>query len=218
MLWRLQCLKYKTDQAADVKKLEKLNALFLSFMARGTDSSPGALPCAACVWPNTHYCVCDTEQRICCSRKRRPSRAALGAGRGAGRELQADSPLWLHQQQAASRVRGMREVGAAKDNQRGRARKDEDDHLRRTALSHCCCSASPEACVHSTITWLESAWGAQMPAARAARRPPCSPLAPPPRCLHAAASPTGRCRPPVVLHLAAQAAPVPCPCRVGLPP
>ena len=39
---RRQCLKYKTDQAADVRKLEKLNAAFLSLMARGPDVPYGA--------------------------------------------------------------------------------------------------------------------------------------------------------------------------------
>ena len=37
-----QCLKYKTDQAADLKKVEKMNALCLSLMGRGLDASPGA--------------------------------------------------------------------------------------------------------------------------------------------------------------------------------
>jgi hypothetical protein len=37
-----QCLKYKTDQAADLKKVEKLNALCLSLMGRGLGASPGA--------------------------------------------------------------------------------------------------------------------------------------------------------------------------------
>jgi hypothetical protein len=31
----LQCLKYKTDQQVDVKKMEKLNSLFFVLMARG---------------------------------------------------------------------------------------------------------------------------------------------------------------------------------------
>jgi len=39
---RAQCLKYKTDQAADLKKVEKLNALCLSLMGRGLDANPGA--------------------------------------------------------------------------------------------------------------------------------------------------------------------------------
>lgn len=30
-----QCLKYKTDQQADVKKMEKLNSLFFVLNARG---------------------------------------------------------------------------------------------------------------------------------------------------------------------------------------
>jgi hypothetical protein len=38
---RAQCLKYKTDQAADLKKVEKLNALCLSLMGRGLDANPG---------------------------------------------------------------------------------------------------------------------------------------------------------------------------------
>jgi hypothetical protein len=39
----LQCLKYKTDQQVDVKKMEKLNSLFFVLMARGEH------PTGACV-------------------------------------------------------------------------------------------------------------------------------------------------------------------------
>jgi signal recognition particle subunit SRP9 len=34
----LQCLQYKTDQQADLKKVEKLNNLFFALMAKGPDS------------------------------------------------------------------------------------------------------------------------------------------------------------------------------------
>jgi hypothetical protein len=37
-----QCLKYKTDQASDLKKVEKMNALCLTLMARGLSASAGA--------------------------------------------------------------------------------------------------------------------------------------------------------------------------------
>jgi hypothetical protein len=40
----LQCLKYKTDQQVDVKKMEKLNSLFFVLMARGEH------PTGACVF------------------------------------------------------------------------------------------------------------------------------------------------------------------------
>ncbi|KAG6776405.1 hypothetical protein POTOM_019911 [Populus tomentosa] len=33
-----QCLKFKTDQAQDVKKMEKLNNLFFTLMSRGPDA------------------------------------------------------------------------------------------------------------------------------------------------------------------------------------
>lgn len=33
----LQCLKFKTDQAQDAKKMEKLNNIFFTLMARGPD-------------------------------------------------------------------------------------------------------------------------------------------------------------------------------------
>lgn len=32
-----QCLKFKTDQAQDAKKMEKLNNIFFALMARGPD-------------------------------------------------------------------------------------------------------------------------------------------------------------------------------------
>ena len=32
-----QCLKYKTDQAQEAKKMEKLNNIFFALMARGPD-------------------------------------------------------------------------------------------------------------------------------------------------------------------------------------
>jgi signal recognition particle subunit SRP9 len=32
-----QCLKFKTDQAQDAKKMEKLNNIFFTLMARGPD-------------------------------------------------------------------------------------------------------------------------------------------------------------------------------------
>eukprot|EP00850_Spirogloea_muscicola_P004428 SM000019S04972 [mRNA] locus=s19:384192:384848:+ [translate_table: standard] len=32
------CLKYKTDQAQDARKMEKLNNLFFALMARGLDA------------------------------------------------------------------------------------------------------------------------------------------------------------------------------------
>jgi hypothetical protein len=37
----LQCLKYKTDQQVDVKKMEKLNSLFFVLMARGEHPTGG---------------------------------------------------------------------------------------------------------------------------------------------------------------------------------
>ncbi|XP_076934015.1 signal recognition particle 9 kDa protein-like [Bidens hawaiensis] len=33
-----QCLKYKTDQAQDAKKMEKLNNIFFTLMARGPEA------------------------------------------------------------------------------------------------------------------------------------------------------------------------------------
>ncbi|KAF3663199.1 Signal recognition particle 9 kDa protein [Capsicum annuum] len=33
-----QCLKFKTDQAQDAKKMEKLNNIFFTLMARGSDA------------------------------------------------------------------------------------------------------------------------------------------------------------------------------------
>ncbi|KAH7661327.1 Signal recognition particle SRP9 subunit protein [Dioscorea alata] len=33
-----ECLKFKTDQAQDVKKMEKLNNIFFTLMARGPDA------------------------------------------------------------------------------------------------------------------------------------------------------------------------------------
>lgn len=33
-----QCLKFKTDQAQDAKKMEKLNNIFFTLMARGPDA------------------------------------------------------------------------------------------------------------------------------------------------------------------------------------
>lgn len=32
-----QCLKFKTDQAQEAKKMEKLNNIFFTLMARGPD-------------------------------------------------------------------------------------------------------------------------------------------------------------------------------------
>ncbi len=66
----LQCLKYKTDQQVDVKKMEKLNNMFFALMARG-EYTPGAaswhVQCIACsdgIWyakhawlHNTHSCL-----------------------------------------------------------------------------------------------------------------------------------------------------------------
>ncbi|XP_052733518.1 signal recognition particle 9 kDa protein-like, partial [Vigna angularis] len=37
LLYFLQCLKYKTDQAQEAKKMEKLNNMFFALMARGPD-------------------------------------------------------------------------------------------------------------------------------------------------------------------------------------
>ncbi|XP_002306822.3 signal recognition particle 9 kDa protein isoform X2 [Populus trichocarpa] len=34
----VKCLKFKTDQAQDVKKMEKLNNLFFTLMSRGPDA------------------------------------------------------------------------------------------------------------------------------------------------------------------------------------
>jgi hypothetical protein len=41
----LQCIKFKTDQAADVKKLDELNTFFLSLMA-GMDAEEFTASCA----------------------------------------------------------------------------------------------------------------------------------------------------------------------------
>ncbi|MFS7941559.1 putative signal recognition particle, SRP9/SRP14 subunit [Helianthus anomalus] len=38
MVYLLQCLKFKTDQAHDAKKMEKLNNIFFTLMARGPES------------------------------------------------------------------------------------------------------------------------------------------------------------------------------------
>ncbi|XP_010545920.1 PREDICTED: signal recognition particle 9 kDa protein-like [Tarenaya hassleriana] len=35
-----ECLKFKTDQAQDAKKMEKLNNIFFTLMARGPDVDP----------------------------------------------------------------------------------------------------------------------------------------------------------------------------------
>lgn len=40
-----QCLKYKTDQLVDVKRMEKLNNLMFALMARGPDASLGEHAC-----------------------------------------------------------------------------------------------------------------------------------------------------------------------------
>jgi hypothetical protein len=45
----LQCLKYKTDQQVDVKKMEKLNSLFFVLMARG--EHPTGMLCCSCATP-----------------------------------------------------------------------------------------------------------------------------------------------------------------------
>jgi hypothetical protein len=42
----MQCIQFKTDQAADVKKLDELNTFFLSLMA-GMDVEEFAASCAA---------------------------------------------------------------------------------------------------------------------------------------------------------------------------
>jgi signal recognition particle subunit SRP9 len=34
-----QCLKFKTDQAQEAKKMEKLNNLFFTLMSRGPDGT-----------------------------------------------------------------------------------------------------------------------------------------------------------------------------------
>ena len=34
-----QCLKYKTDQAQEAKKMEKLNNIFFTLMARGPEGT-----------------------------------------------------------------------------------------------------------------------------------------------------------------------------------
>ncbi|KAM0015405.1 putative signal recognition particle, SRP9/SRP14 subunit, signal recognition particle SRP9 [Helianthus debilis subsp. tardiflorus] len=38
MVYLLQCLKFKTDQAQDAKKMEKLNNIFFTLMARGPET------------------------------------------------------------------------------------------------------------------------------------------------------------------------------------
>ena len=43
-----QALQYKTDQIADVKKIEKLNLLFFSLMAQGSDAE-GELCLFSCI-------------------------------------------------------------------------------------------------------------------------------------------------------------------------
>ncbi|KAF9686887.1 hypothetical protein SADUNF_Sadunf02G0036600 [Salix dunnii] len=37
-LFEIECLKFKTDQAQDAKKMEKLNNLFFTLMSRGPDA------------------------------------------------------------------------------------------------------------------------------------------------------------------------------------
>jgi hypothetical protein len=39
-------LQYKTDQQADLKKIEKLNRVFFALMATGAPPPPGACPLA----------------------------------------------------------------------------------------------------------------------------------------------------------------------------
>jgi signal recognition particle subunit SRP9 len=40
-----QCLKYKTDQAQEAKKMEKLNNIFFTLMARGPDGMSFVILC-----------------------------------------------------------------------------------------------------------------------------------------------------------------------------
>jgi signal recognition particle subunit SRP9 len=40
-----QCLKYKTDQAQEAKKMEKLNNIFFTLMARGPEGMSFVILC-----------------------------------------------------------------------------------------------------------------------------------------------------------------------------
>jgi len=44
-----QCLKYKTDQLVDVKRMEKLNNLMFLLMSRGASASLGAPTLLCCI-------------------------------------------------------------------------------------------------------------------------------------------------------------------------
>jgi len=46
----LQALQYKTDQIADVKKIEKLNLLFFTLMAQGSEAEGEQLPALCFVY------------------------------------------------------------------------------------------------------------------------------------------------------------------------
>ena len=49
-MFLVQALQYKTDQIADIKKIEKLNLLFFTLMSQGSDAeSEASAKCLAAV-------------------------------------------------------------------------------------------------------------------------------------------------------------------------
>lgn len=50
MTCTLQALQYKTDQIADVKKIEKLNLLFFTLMAQGSEADGAPQPALCLVY------------------------------------------------------------------------------------------------------------------------------------------------------------------------
>lgn len=67
-VYRLQALQFKTDQIADVKKIEKLNLLFFSLMAQGSDAEGEHPVCLYFVWHCTqcHLIVCQHAHLSSC--------------------------------------------------------------------------------------------------------------------------------------------------------
>lgn len=59
MVYKLQALQFKTDQIADVKKIEKLNLLFFSLMAEGSEAEGEHPVCAV-------LCVALHAMSSCC--------------------------------------------------------------------------------------------------------------------------------------------------------
>jgi hypothetical protein len=62
----LQCLKYKTDQQVDVKKMEKLNSLFFVLMARG-EHPTGACAVACSSFISSEHLQQQHQQIEACS-------------------------------------------------------------------------------------------------------------------------------------------------------